>query len=259
MARSPQGPLSSHSPTPTLEKVSSSEKTFPLLAAPLLPPAPVIAVTIYPHRPLIFSASQDGTIRTWNLNTVDQVDQVHVSEPVESLDTHTNSHVFSISGCSLNLWKINQLYSLYTVLGSPARQLSCIDLRLLGDFPARVLCLCQDSTVQLLDAQSGVPVSVLSLDQYSPARAVAYCLPRETLFVLLQQGQVLRVNAATSPMRVKQCFSSSLWESRPCCVLLYSHMVEPDKAYATWLEVTQNQSYRRKWQKSTINMQDRNR
>ncbi|XP_029141506.1 WD repeat-containing protein 97 [Protobothrops mucrosquamatus] len=221
--------------------------------------APVIAVTIYPHRPLIFSASQDGTIRTWNLNTIDQVDQVHVSEPVESLDTHTNSHVFSISGCSLNLWKINQLYSLYTVLGSPARQLSCIDLRLLGDFPARVLCLCQDSTVQLLDAQSGAPVSVLSLDEYSPARAVAYCLPRETLFVLLQQGHVLRVNAATSHMRVKQCFSSSLWESRPCCVLLYSHMVEPDKAYATWLEVTQNQGYRRKWQKSTINMQDRNR
>ncbi|XP_039220561.1 WD repeat-containing protein 97 isoform X2 [Crotalus tigris] len=221
--------------------------------------APVIAVTIYPHRPLIFSASQDGTIRTWNLNTIDQVDQVHVSEPVESLDTHTNSHVFSISGCSLNLWKINQLYSLYTLLGSPARQLSCVDLRLLGDFPARVLCLCQNSTVQLLDAQSGAPVSVLSLDQYSPARAVAYCLPRETLFVLLQQGHVLRVNAATSPMRVKQCFSSSLWESRPCCVLLYSHMVEPDKAYATWLEVTQNQGYRRKWQKSTINMQDRNR
>ncbi|XP_070796275.1 WD repeat-containing protein 97 [Pituophis catenifer annectens] len=221
--------------------------------------APVIAVTIYPHRPLIFSASQDGTIRTWNLNTVDQVDQVHVSEPVESLDTHTNSHVFSISGCTLNLWKINQLYSLYTVLGSPARRLSCFDLRLLGNFPVRILCLCQDSTVQLLEAQGGAPVSVLSLDEYSPAREVAYCLPRETLFVLLKQGHVLRVNAATSLMTVKRCFSSSLWESKPCCILLYSHVVEPDKVYATWLEVTQNQGYRRKWQKSTINMQDRNR
>ncbi|ETE59510.1 WD repeat-containing protein, partial [Ophiophagus hannah] len=221
--------------------------------------APVMAVTIYPHRPLIFSASQDGTIRTWNLNTVDQVDQVHVSEPVESLDTHTNSHVFSVSGCTLNLWKISQLYSLYKVLGSPARRLSCIDLGLLGNFPARILCLCQDSTVQLLEAQSGAPISVLSLDQYSPAREVAYCLPRETLFVLLEQGHVLRVNAAPSSMTVKRCFSSSLWESKPCSLLLYSHVVEPDKAYATWLDVTQNQGYRRKWQKSTINMQDRNR
>uniref|UniRef100_A0A670ZUH2 WD repeat domain 97 n=1 Tax=Pseudonaja textilis TaxID=8673 RepID=A0A670ZUH2_PSETE len=188
--------------------------------------APVMAVTIYPHRPLIFSASQDGTIRTWNLNTVDQVDQVHVSEPVESLDTHTNSHVFSVSGCTLNLWRINQLYSLYTALGSPARRLSCIDLGLLGNFPARILCLCQDSTVQLLEADSGAPVSVLSLDQYSPAREVAYCLPRETLFVLLEQGHVLHVNAAPSAMVVKRCFSSSLWESKPCCLLLYSHRTE---------------------------------
>ncbi|XP_013923582.1 PREDICTED: WD repeat-containing protein KIAA1875-like [Thamnophis sirtalis] len=221
--------------------------------------APVVAVSIYPRRPLIFSASQDGTIRTWNLNTIDQVDQVHVSEPVESLDTHTSSHVFSISGCTLNLWKINQLYSLYTALGSPVKRLSCIDLSLLGNFPARILCLCRDSTVQLLEAQSGAPVSILSLDQYSPARDVAYCLPRETLFVLLEQGQVLRVNAATSPMTVKRSFSSSFWDSKPCCILLYSHVVEAEKVQATWLEVIQNQGYRKNWQKSTINMQDRNR
>lgn len=218
-----------------------------------------MAVTIYPRRPLIFSASQDGTIRTWNLNTIDQVDQVHVMEPVEALETHTNAHVFSISGCTLNLWKINQLYSLYTLLGSPAKRLSCTDLRMMGNFPARILCLCQDSTVWLLEARSGTPLSALSLDRPSQAQEVAYCLPRETLFVLLGQGHVLRVNAATSPMTVKKSFSSSLWASEPCCLLLYSHMVDPEKAYSTWLEVTQSQGYRKKWQKGALQGQDRNR
>ncbi|XP_063156087.1 WD repeat-containing protein 97 [Candoia aspera] len=221
--------------------------------------APVVAVTIYPQRPLIFSASQDGTVRTWNLNTIDQVDQVHVLEPVEALETHTRAHVISISGCTLNLWKINQLYSLYAWLGSPAKRLSCTDLSTIGNFPVRVLCLCQDSTVRLLEAQSGAPLSVLSLDQPSRAQEVAYCLPRETLFVLLEQGHVLRVNTATSPMTVKKSFSSSLWGSRPCCLLLYSHLVDPDKAYTTWLEVTQSQGYRKTWQKGALQGQDRNR
>ncbi|KAM6458487.1 WD repeat-containing protein 97 isoform 3-T3 [Liasis olivaceus] len=221
--------------------------------------APVTAVTIYPQRPLIFSASQDGTIRTWNLNTVDQVDQVHTSEPVESLKTHTSSHVVSTSGRTLNLWKINQLYSLYTLLGSPAKRLSCPDLRMAGNFPARVLCLCKDSTVWLLEARSGAPLSVLSLEQPSQAREVAYCLPRETLFVLLEQGRMLRANTATSPMTVKRGFFSGLWESQPCCLLLYSHVVDPDKAYATWLEVVQSKGYRKKWQQAAHKAQDRNR
>ncbi|KAJ7338268.1 hypothetical protein JRQ81_011017 [Phrynocephalus forsythii] len=221
--------------------------------------APVIAVTIYPDRPLIFSASQDGTIRTWNLDTVDQVDQVHVLEPVEALETQTASHVVSTSGSSLNLWKINKLYSLYTPVGSPVKRLTCVNLEALGSFPVRLLCVGRDSTVRLVDAQSGLALSTFSLDRPGQVRDAAYCLPRETLFVLTEPGHLLRVNAAADPMVLRKSTPSRSPGSKPCCLLLYSHMVDAEAAYATWCDVTQNKSYRKQWQRPPLQMQEKNR
>ncbi|XP_054840358.1 WD repeat-containing protein 97 [Eublepharis macularius] len=220
---------------------------------------PVIALAIYPQRPLIFSASQDGTIRTWNLDTVDQVDQVHVLEPVEALETQTTSRVISISGTSLTLWKINQLYSFYTPLGSPAKHLSYINLKAVANFPVRILCVCQDSSVRVLDALTGTVLAILSLDPSFQVLDVAYCLPRETLFVLMESGTLLRVNAATDPMVVKKSTARPSGVSQPCCLLLYSHIVDPKKAYSTWVEVVENQSDKKSWQKPPLKMQDKNR
>ncbi|KAL8181428.1 UNVERIFIED_CONTAM: hypothetical protein K2H54_001560, partial [Gekko kuhli] len=220
---------------------------------------PVIAVATCPQRPLIFSASQDGTIRTWNLDTVDQVDQIHISEPVEALETPAASCVVSVSGSSLTLWKINELYSLYAPLGSPAKRLSCVDLKALADFPARVLCVCQDSTVRVLDAPTGAVLAMLALHPPFQVLDAAYCLPRETLFVLMESGSLLRVNAATDPMVVRKTTSWASQGPRPSCLLLYSHVVDPEKAYSAWLEVVANKSERKAWQKLPLKMQGKNR
>ncbi|XP_042320428.1 WD repeat-containing protein 97 [Sceloporus undulatus] len=219
--------------------------------------APVIAVTIYPERPLIFSASQDGTIRTWNLDTIDQVDQVHALEPVEALETKTASRVVSLSGSLLNIWKINQLYSLYTPLGSPLKRLSCVNLEAVGDFPVRALCVCRDSSVRLVDVQSGLLLSTFTLEPPSRVQEAAYCLPRETLFVLTEQGNLMRLNVAADPVAVRKNIASQ--GPKPCCLLLYSHIVDPEGAYATWLQVKEDKSYRKQWQKLPLHRQDKNR
>ncbi|XP_044309188.1 WD repeat-containing protein 97 [Varanus komodoensis] len=221
--------------------------------------APVVAVTAYPQRPLLFSASQDGTIRTWNLNTVDQVDQVHVAEPVEALETQSASLVISLSGPSLNFWKISKLYCLHTPLGSPAVRLRCVDLRALGDFPVRVLCVCRDGSVRLLEAESGRPCSTLALERPGQAHEVDYCLPLETLFVLTERGDLLRVNAAVDPMAVKKSTLAGAWDSRPGCLLLYSHTVDAAAAHSTWLRVAESKGLRKPWQKLPLPMQDKNR
>ncbi|XP_060099017.1 WD repeat-containing protein 97 [Heteronotia binoei] len=220
---------------------------------------PVVALAVDPQRPLIFSASHDGTIRTWNLETIDQVDQVHISEPVESLETQTASCVISVSGLSLDLWKINKLYSLYVPLGSPARRLSCIDLKAVASFPVRIVCVCQDATVRVLDAPTGAVLAMLSLPPPHRVTEVAYSLPRETLFVLTESGSLLRVNAATDPMVVKKSVAPASHKPRPSCLLLYSHIMDPEKAYKTWLEVVANKSDRKAWQKPPLRMQDKNR
>ncbi|XP_060134186.1 WD repeat-containing protein 97 isoform X1 [Zootoca vivipara] len=216
---------------------------------------PVVAVTIYPQRAIIFSASQDGTIRTWNLNTIDQVDQVHLSEPVETLKAVTLSHIVSISGSSLTLWKINKLYSLYTPVGCPIRRINCVNLEALGNFPVRALCICQDSTVRMVDAQSGVIISILFLDSPRQGLELAYCLPRETLFVLMEDGAVLWANSAQDPMQTKKSLPGSTWESDPCCLMVYSHVLDPEKAYSQWLDVLDCKGYKKQW----LKLPDKNR
>ncbi|XP_043365784.1 WD repeat-containing protein 97 [Dermochelys coriacea] len=221
---------------------------------------PVTAVTIYPQGPFILSASQDGTIRTWNLQTIDQVDEVHVTEVVEQLQTHPEGgYVTSLSGSTMDLWKVNQLYSLHTRLGATVTRLCTVDLSAVGSFPVRVVCACQDSTVRLVAAHTGHILSTLLLDRPCQAVEVAYCLPKETLFVLLELGQLLRVNTAVNPMSVKKIvvpWSESVW---PRCLLLYSHLVDPEKAYAQWREIVEQKGDKKSWTHLPLKLQDKNR
>ncbi|XP_074842538.1 WD repeat-containing protein 97 isoform X2 [Carettochelys insculpta] len=220
---------------------------------------PVTAVTIYPQRPLILSASQDGTLRTWNLQTIDQVDEMHVAEVVEQLQTHPEEgYVVSLSGTTMDLWKVNQLYSLHSRLGAAVTRISTVDLSGVGSFPVRAVCVCQDSCVRLVAAHTGQVVSTLLLDRPCQAMEVAYCLPKEMLFVLLEQGQLLRVNAAVNPMRVKKTVVPRSESARPCCLLLYSQLVEPQKAYAQWQEIREQGGDRRNWAQLPLKLQDKN-
>ncbi|XP_067416156.1 WD repeat-containing protein 97 [Emydura macquarii macquarii] len=221
---------------------------------------PVTAVTIYPQGPLILSASQDGTIRTWNLQTIDQVDQVQVAEVVEQLQTHPEGgYVVSLSGSTVDLWKVNRLYALHTRLGAAVTHLCTADLSAHGSFPVRAVCVCQDSTVRLVAAHTGHVLSTLLLDRPCQAMAVAYCLPRETLFVLLAPGQLLRVNAAVNPMSIKKAVAPWSDSARPCCLLLYSHVVEPEKAYAQWREIVEQKGDKKSWTQLPLRLQDKNR
>ncbi|CAM5107278.1 unnamed protein product [Natator depressus] len=221
---------------------------------------PVTAVTIYPQGPFILSASQDGTIRTWNLQTIDQVDEVQVAEVVEQLQTHPEGgYVVSLSGSTMDLWKVNQLYSLHTRLGAAVTRLCTVDLSAVGSFPVRVACACQDSTVRLVAAHTGRILSTLLLDRPCQAVEVAYCLPKETLFVLLELGQLLRVNTAVNPMSVKKIVVPWSESARPRCLLLYSHLVDPEKAYAQWREIMEQKGDKKSWTHLPLKLQDKNR
>lgn len=227
---------------------------------PSSPAGPVTAVTIYPQGPFILSASQDGTIRTWNLQTIDQVDEVQVAEVVEQLQTHPEGgYVVSLSGSSVDLWKVNQLYSLHTRLGAAVTRLCTVDLSAVGSFPVRVACACQDSTVRLVAAHTGRILSTLLLDRPCQAVEVAYCLPKETLFVLLELGQLLRVNTAVNPMSVKKIVVPWSESARPRCLLLYSHLVDPEKAYAQWREILEQKGDKKSWTHLPLKLQDKNR
>ena len=78
----------------------------------------VSSVAIYPFGPYIMSCSTDCTIRIWSLDTCDEVDRIQTKQPVKGLGTVVgNDNLFSYSGSSLQLWKIEHVHSVFTTVG----------------------------------------------------------------------------------------------------------------------------------------------
>ncbi|XP_010842489.1 PREDICTED: WD repeat-containing protein KIAA1875-like [Bison bison bison] len=160
---------------------------------------PVTAVTVLPNTALVLSASQDGTLRTWDLQAAAQVGEVALA--------CWGRGVPSESARSVGLWRARELYSPLAQLSAPVLHLQLAPALPKPTaphvaLPARLVCACADGSVYLVSVSGGHTVSALLLEPEDCAAAVAYCLPREALWVLTRAGHLLCANAARSPMRV---------------------------------------------------------
>uniref|UniRef100_A0A8C4SL02 Uncharacterized protein n=1 Tax=Erpetoichthys calabaricus TaxID=27687 RepID=A0A8C4SL02_ERPCA len=166
--------------------------------------APVTALVTFPHVPHLLSASQDGTMRIWNLQTADQVEEiqtVHVALGLGVSEDNTGEAdctglIFSFSSQGVDFWDLTQLYNILTPLEAPVRSIQMI---VLHRFPPRAVCVCEDASIRLIAAETGDIITSFFLEEPRQIRAVDYCLPLETLFVVTDKGEVLRINALTNP------------------------------------------------------------
>nr|XP_058899361.1 WD repeat-containing protein 97 [Kogia breviceps] len=216
---------------------------------------PVTAVAVLPNTALVLSASQDGTLRTWDLQAGAQVGEVAPSRRGPSEPSETVSHLLapagpgwpllSVRAHSVELWRVRELYSPLAQLSAPVLHLQVAPAlpsptAPQAQLPTRLVCACADGAVYLVSVSSGRAVSVLLLEPEDCAAAVAYCLPREVLWLLTRAGHLLCANAARSPMRVLHRLCPppppAPW---PCCLHLYSHLTDPRSAFATWEIVRQ--------------------
>lgn len=220
-----------------------------------VPPAgPVTAMVVLPNTSLVLSASQDGTLRTWDLQAAAQVGEVALScwgHEVQSghvdcllAPAGRGWPVLSLRASSVELWRLRELYSLLAQLSAPVLHLQvapALPLPLRPPLPARLVCACADGSVYLVSAATGRTVSSLLLEPDDCAAAVAYCLPRELLWLLTRAGDLVCANAARCPMHVlyRSCPPPSP-EPRPCCLHLYSHLTDPASAFSTWETVRQH-------------------
>ncbi|GAB1299497.1 Predicted gene, 35339 [Apodemus speciosus] len=216
---------------------------------------PVTAMTVLPNSALAVSASQDGTIRTWDLRAAAQVGEVTLGCWTEDVISEKVSHllapaspgwpVLSLCSKSIELWRVRTLYS-------PLAQLSAQVLHVQvapvlpaptdPALPARLICACADGSVYVVSATTGRTVSSLLLEPEDCAAGVVYCLSREALWVLTGSGHVVRVNAARCPMVVVHRLRPPPPPApQPCCLHLYSHLTDPRSAFACWEIVRQNQ------------------
>ncbi|XP_036137261.1 WD repeat-containing protein 97 [Molossus molossus] len=216
---------------------------------------PVTALSVLPNTSLVLSASQDGTLRTWDLQAVAQVGKVALNcwgQDVRSgcvnrllAPASPGWPVLSLRAGSVELWRLRELYSPLAQLSAPVLHLQVapeLPLPLHPPLPVRLVCACSDGSVYLVSLATGRTVSALLLEPEDCAAAVAYCLPRETLWLLTRAGHLICANAARCPMCVlgRVCPLPPP-APRPCCLHLYSHLTDPSGAFASWEIVRQRE------------------
>ncbi|XP_072601923.1 WD repeat-containing protein 97 isoform X2 [Vulpes vulpes] len=209
---------------------------------------PVTAVAVLPDSSLLLSASQDGTLRTWDLQAAAQVGEVALSgwargaaaARVDRLlaPAGPGCPVLSLSARGVALWRPRELYAPLARLPAPVLLVQvapALPAAPRAPLPARLVCACADGSVHLLAAATGRPVSALLLGAAEPAAALLYCLPREALWLLTRAGHLLCASAARRPMRLRlRLRPPPAPAPRPCCLHLYSHLADPRSALAAW-------------------------
>lgn len=211
-------------------------------------------MAVLPHTALVLSASQDGTLRTWDLQVSAQVGEVALSGSARAVSSgHVNRllapagpgwPVLALSASSVELWLLRELYSPLAQLSAPVLHLQTVPALpapARPALPARLVCACADGSVYLVSLATGRTVSALLLEPDDCAASVLYCLPREALWLLTRAGHLVCANAARSPMRVLQRVCPPPAPApRPCCLHLYSHLIDPSSAFANWEIVRQH-------------------
>ncbi|XP_076412279.1 WD repeat-containing protein 97 isoform X2 [Peromyscus maniculatus bairdii] len=216
---------------------------------------PVTAMTVLRNSSLVVSASQDGTLRTWDLRAAAQVGEVSLGCWNRDILSERVSHllapagpgwpVLSLCSKSVELWRVCDIYLPLAQLSAPVLHIQvapALPAPVEPALPSRLVCACADGSVYLVSATTGRTVSSLLLDPDDCAAGVVYCLSREALWVLTRSGHLVRANAARCPMVVTHRRSPlPLPAAQPCCLHLYSHLTDPRSAYACWQIVHQNQ------------------
>ncbi|XP_072458774.1 WD repeat-containing protein 97 isoform X2 [Notamacropus eugenii] len=255
---------------------------------------PVTALTVLPRSVLVLSASQDMTLRTWNLETAQQVGEVSLrshSDAVSGVrqDTGNDDEMSPPSTPSnycetvcrlwapgrpgapllaqglayLELWMVRELHHPLVSLSSCVQSLELAPSLPQPErdiLPQRLVGRCADGTVRIFSAVTGKMISALLLAPGEMAVATAYCLPREVLLVLTQEGILIRANAARSPMPVvRRLQPLQLPEARPSCLHLISHIVDQARAYSSWEGVRNRGGELRKKSWMGTTWEDRNR
>ncbi|XP_031803255.1 WD repeat-containing protein 97 isoform X2 [Sarcophilus harrisii] len=225
---------------------------------------PVTALALLPNSMLVLSASQDMTLRTWNLETAQQMGEVSLRSPWDGIPgkeeiisypspsncfetvcrlwppVRPGAPLLAQGATYLELWIVRQLHQPLATLNAGVQGLELAPPLPQADrhlLPQRVVSRCADGTVRVFSAVSGQMISTLLLEPGELAAATAYCLPREVLLVLSAEGALLRANATRCPMLVVRRLPPPpppRAAPQPCCLHLVSHVVDQPRAYNCW-------------------------
>lgn len=221
----------------------------------------ITSLVLCPVSGLLLSSSLDSTVRCWRLDIGDQVQVVSVPNgympPLAVGGPDSSGTFFSYSSNSVDLWTLKCLYNLHCrlngALGGPIRQISTPPC--LPSLPACVLCIQGHSNVTIVATETG---EVLTRFQAKGRiRCADYCVPKEILLILNEDGVVTILSTLTNPVtlldewhRIEQWDWSGgqvkAYIGKVCCMALYSKIIDKESAMEEWKSLQMQKAHNTK-------------
>lgn len=190
----------------------------------------ISVLSVYPDGPAIVSASHDSTVRVWNLDSCDEVDRAKLDAPAVGMATELNYFVFfTYSGKTVDLWRIQHLFSIHTSIG---QRVVAIKQTSHPNHQIRSLVVSRDSSVRLITPPNGEVLSTLLLDPAKGIVDAAYAINEEKLFVVLNNGDILKCSTKTNPMSIEKTWK--IQNPREACNYLLVYEYVPDFKSDAW-------------------------
>ncbi|XP_041922998.1 WD repeat-containing protein 97 isoform X2 [Alosa sapidissima] len=228
----------------------------------------VTSLVCCPRTGLLLSCSLDLTLRCWSLEEGDQVQKISVEgihPPLAIGGPAKGGAFFTFSEGGVDFWNINSLYQLHCKLGGdfcgPVRQMIVPPCP--PPYPARVLCIHGDRDVTLISAVTGAILTGLTVG--CRVLCAEYCLLKETILILTEDGVMLTASALTNPITVLDKWTgesqeAKQWEDKErdgqnsgpgpaSCMVLYRSLADRKRSLQEWRNLQELRGMRAKKQK----------
>nr|XP_055062862.1 WD repeat-containing protein 97 isoform X2 [Misgurnus anguillicaudatus] len=209
----------------------------------------ITSLVLCPVSGMLLSSSLDGTLRCWRIEVGDQVQAVSIPEgsmpPIAMGGPDSAGTFFSYSSNSVDLWRFNCLYHLHCrvdeTLGGCIHQIFTSPCP--SSFPECVVCIHGNSNVTVFATQTG---AVLARVQAKERISCAdYCVPKEILLVLTEDGVVTTLSTLTNPVTtLDEWHGIEQWDwsggqvkaniGKVCCMVLYSTITNAQEEWKPW-------------------------
>ncbi|KAF4110969.1 WD repeat-containing protein 97 isoform X2 [Onychostoma macrolepis] len=221
----------------------------------------VTSLVLCPVSGLLLSSSLDGTLRCWRPEVGDQVQTISIPNgcppPLVMGGPDSAGTFFSYSTNSVDFWTFNCLYNLHCrldgVLRGPVRQILTPPTP--PSFRACVVCIHGNSDVTVVTKETG---EVLTRFQaIGRVRCADYCVPKEILLVLTEDGVVTIASTLTSPVTIlDEWHGIEHWKwsggqiqaniGTVCCMVLYNDVKDIQIGQEEWRSLQMQRSHKPK-------------
>eukprot|EP00794_Sanderia_malayensis_P018922 gene18922-20826_t len=203
----------------------------------------VNSLSAYQKSPLFVSGSDDGTMRLWNIDTSEEIDCINTGHAVKGMCKKFGEDSFySFTDDSLTFWKINTVYSIFTVIGSKAKVLKSTSH---PRMPMLTYSICEDACIRITCPKDGNVVTVMMSPMWIRILDAVFAITEEILFVLLRDGSIVKCSTATNPCTIQETWPmEKISTSSSCEVLcLFENAIEDDLVGDRWQDLIIEQKY----------------